>query len=331
MANSILLPHMWKDGTQMPVEEGTMPVSDTTGDYARGGFDRLRARKGNLFRVQDYLARFRFSCVQLLKAELPFSSSELEQAIRDLLQANDVKDAYICLSFWLGGHAIGLDLPQPAEKRQVRVAIFMHKMEQYYTTTPDVPEGAHVCITNVPRMDDRLIHPGAKVACKYPLADEIRDQYEHFAPTVPKYPFTDYATRSPCGSYLSELRAANVMGIQDNTLFVTHPDTCKLPGFTEDTAKRLAASIGMQVREVRMCPRTFFDLMDESLYGGTAAGLAGIGKVTDPASEWKKTFPVGEGTKTHRLMRFYLEAANDPNFVLPDLPGHLTPLSHLWE
>jgi branched-chain amino acid aminotransferase len=91
------------NGKFIPEEEARVSVLDRGFLYGDGLFETMRAYHGQAFRIDDHLERLYRSCREL-KLPLKIKREELKGAIGDLLEKNDLTEAYLRLTLTRGLH-----------------------------------------------------------------------------------------------------------------------------------------------------------------------------------------------------------------------------------
>ncbi len=117
------------NGTLTPIDQAVVPVSDLGLLRGYAIFDYLLARQGRPMFIDDYLTRLLRSA-QLLHINLPFSQEVLHQQVKELIAANDIREAGI--RFLVTGGA-SLDGYTPSSTPTV--AILAHPMPPFDPVT----------------------------------------------------------------------------------------------------------------------------------------------------------------------------------------------------
>lgn len=99
--------HVYVNGTIYPAEKAMVSVLDHGFLYGIGLFETLRVYGRRLFLWDAHYARL-CSGLLALKIEAPWSSAELAEAVLQMVDANDLTDAYVRLSVTAGPEGVGL-------------------------------------------------------------------------------------------------------------------------------------------------------------------------------------------------------------------------------
>ena len=104
-------PKVWLNGSLIPEAEARVSLFDRGYLYGDGLFETVRAYNGRVFRLGPPLERLHKGAAAI-GLSLPYSDSDISEAVETLLAANDLADAYLRLSISRG---IGLGPLPPAE------------------------------------------------------------------------------------------------------------------------------------------------------------------------------------------------------------------------
>jgi branched-subunit amino acid aminotransferase/4-amino-4-deoxychorismate lyase len=99
---------IWINGTLFDKQDAKISVYDHGLLYGDGVFEGLRSYAGNVFRLDEHLARL-WNSAKAILLEIPISREQLARAVNDTLKANGLKDAYIRLVVTRGAGTLGLD------------------------------------------------------------------------------------------------------------------------------------------------------------------------------------------------------------------------------
>ncbi len=106
---------IYLNGTFVPEEQATVSVFDHGLLYGDGVFEGIRSYNCNVFKLKEHLERLKASAKYIM-LDIPLSLDELEEAVIQTLQKNQLKDAYIRLVITRGKGDLGLapwKCPQP--------------------------------------------------------------------------------------------------------------------------------------------------------------------------------------------------------------------------
>jgi branched-chain amino acid aminotransferase len=95
--------------------------------YGDGVFEGIRSYGGKIFRLRQHLQRL-YDSAKAIRLEIPMSQEQLAQAIRQTLDLNGLKDAYIRVVVTRGAGSLGLD---PRKTSDPQVIIITDHIQLY--------------------------------------------------------------------------------------------------------------------------------------------------------------------------------------------------------
>ncbi|MBV8880194.1 MAG: aminotransferase class IV [Planctomycetaceae bacterium] len=135
---------VWLDGSFLPEEKATVPVTDRAFLHGRGLFETLRAYSGVPFRLDDHLSRLTVSAAHF---KMRFHPPDLDPVIRDLCDRNELDDAAIRITLSAEGRLLvtarprkplpqawydrGAEVMVAPWRRDARMALAGHKVTSY--------------------------------------------------------------------------------------------------------------------------------------------------------------------------------------------------------
>jgi len=147
---------VWLDGHLVDKQHATVPVYDHGLLYGDGVFEGIRVYNGRVFKLKSHLERLAASA-HAIHLTLHYTIREIEQAVRETVAANGLKDAYIRLVVTRGAGPLGLNpftCPKPATIVIVD-RITLYPEEMYI-------EGMPVIVAKRPRVPVECLDPAVK-------------------------------------------------------------------------------------------------------------------------------------------------------------------------
>ncbi|MBI4743643.1 MAG: aminotransferase class IV [Actinobacteria bacterium] len=89
--------YIYLNGTYVLKDEAKISVFDRGFLYGDGLFETMRSYDGKVFKLKEHLARL-FSSLYELDIKTQISKAQLEDAVYEILEVNNLKDAYIRLT-----------------------------------------------------------------------------------------------------------------------------------------------------------------------------------------------------------------------------------------
>ncbi len=147
---------VWLDGHLVDKQHATVPVYDHGLLYGDGVFEGIRVYNGRVFKLKSHLERLAASA-HAIHLTLHYTIREIEQAVRETVAANGLKDAYIRLVVTRGAGPLGLNpftCPKPATIVIVdRITLYPEDM---------YVEGMPVIVAKRPRVPVECLDPAVK-------------------------------------------------------------------------------------------------------------------------------------------------------------------------
>ncbi len=267
---------VWLDGQLLPLDQaGVSPLAHGL-HYGTGVFEGIRAyatpEGPAIFRLQDHLERMARGCAAIA---LPFDAAAAEQACLEVLEANELADAYLRpLAFFETG---GLGLDVHSLKARLLVAALPWKSHLGEAGSKGV-----AMLSSAWRRNSRHALPPLKLCGGY--VNSILAKREATGLGYDEALFMDRQGR------VVEATGENLFIVKGGRITANeHPDA--LPGITRDTVIVLtgAARKGLTRKEVLEA--------DEVFLTGTSAEVAAVARLD------QHTF--GPNPVTHALQASY--------------------------
>jgi len=247
------------DGKYYPKEEAKVSVFDHGFLYGDGVFEGIRAYSGNVFRLEEHLARL-YDSAKTIDLAVPITKEEMTAAIIETCKRNNLKEAYIRPIVTRGVGDLGLD-PRKCPKPSVIIVAV-----EWGAMYGDLYEKGLKAITvSVRRNPAEALPPNVK-SLNY--LNNILAKIEANCKGGDEAIFFD------TNGYVSEGSGDNIFVVK-NGVIITPPTLNNLRGITRMVAVEIAGSLGITVHERNM---GYYDLYcaDEVFVTGTAAEVAPI-------------------------------------------------------
>lgn len=260
--------HIWFNGTLVPWEQATVHVMTHALHYGSSVFEGIRCyatpRGPALFRATAHLERLRFSAA-VYRMSLIHAVSDLLEACKAVVRANDLTSAYLRPLVWRGYGSLGvLPLANPVE---VMVAALEWGA---YLGAGALERGVDAGGSSWARPAPNTIPAMAKAGGTY-LSSQLIALEAH------RHGYAEGIALDVAG-HVSEGSGENLFLVRDGVL-VTPPVAAQLlPGITRDAVRTLASSLGYEVREEAF-PREALYAADELFFTGTAVEITPIRSV----------------------------------------------------
>ncbi len=231
--------------------------------YASCVFEGERAYEGQIFKLNEHTERLFFSAKEM-GFEIPFTVEEINQASRDALEIQGLKDAYVRPVAWRGSEMMGVS----AQQNTINVAIAVWEWPSYFAPEERL-KGIRLDMAHYRRPDPATIPCFAKAAGLYMICTLSKHAAE--AKGYADALMLDYR------GHVAEATGANVFFIQDGVIHTPTPD-CFLDGITRQTVIGLAKQRQIEVVERTIEPEEMEDF-EECFLTGTAAEVTPVSEV----------------------------------------------------
>ncbi|MDX5978624.1 branched-chain amino acid transaminase [Vreelandella alkaliphila] len=293
---------IWQDGEWLAWREAKVHVFTHTLHYGMGCFEGVRAYEGEqgaaLFRVAEHTRRLAESA-HSLDIPIAFSEEALIEAQQECLRKNQLTNAYLKPTVFLGAEGLGLR----AKGLSTHVMIAAWDLGPYLS--PQATRcGLRALTSSWARHHVNISLCRAKTSGHYVNSMLALN-------TAVKAGFDETIMLDPEG-YVAEASAANVFLLRDGVLHTPEVTSC-LQGITRDSVIQLAReALGIEVRERRITRDELYTA-DEAFLTGTAAEILPLRELDGRrigvrAGALAVDAPIPDDSVTARLQRLYRQA-----------------------
>lgn len=297
---------IWFDGQLVPWREAQVHVLTHTLHYGMGVFEGVRAyhtdsRGTAIFRLEDHTNRL-FNSAKIVGMQMPFDRKTLNEAQRQVVRANNLREGYIRPLAFLGSEGMGLR----ADGLRTHVAVAAWEWPSYMSPEA-LEQGIRIRTSSITRHHVNITMCKAKATGNYTnsmmaLREALQDGYDEALLLDPE-------------GYVAEGSGENIFVVNRGVLYTPELTSC-LDGITRDTVIQLAHECGYEVREKRITRDEIY-IVDEAFFTGTAAEVLPIRELDNRV--------IGAGARgpiTTRLQQLYFDAvrgrlAAHPEWLAP--------------
>ena len=273
--------YIWFNGEFVKWGDAKVHVLTHGLHYASAVFEGERAYDGEIFKLTEHTQRLHDSA-KILGFKIPYSVEEIDEACRQLLEKQGMKDAYVRPIAWRGSESMGVS----AQNNRINLAIAIWEWPSYFDPEQKL-KGIRLDIAEYRRPDPRTAPSKSKAAGLYMICTISKHAAEAKG-------YAD-AMMLDWRGQVAEATGANIFFVKDGKLHTPTPD-CFLDGITRRTIIGLAKRRGIEVIERAIMPEELAEF-EQCFICGTAA------EVTPVAEIGQYTFTPGEITKV--LMEDY--------------------------
>ena len=256
---------IWFDGKLVPWQDAKIHVLTHGLHYASCVFEGQRAYGGEVFKLRQHTDRL-IQSGKTLDFTIPYSADTIDDACREVLEANKLTDAYMRPVAWRGSETISV----PARDNKVHLAIASWVWPSYFTMEEKL-KGIRLQWAKWKRPSPETIPCTAKAAGLYMIC------------TLSKHAAMDAgyadALMLDYRGLVAEATGANVFFVKGDEIHTPTPD-CFLNGITRQTVIELARRNGYKVVERHIKPEELADF-EECFLTGTAAEVTPVSEVGD--------------------------------------------------
>ena len=267
---------IWLNGALLPWAEARIHVLSHGLHYASCVFEGERLYGGRIFKLEEHTARL-FESASILGFELPFGETVINQACRDVVKENGLRNGYIRPFAWRGSEQMGVS----AQLTKINVAIAAWDWGAYYDPSQRM-KGIRLKLADYRRPDPQTAPVRSKAAGLYMICtlEKHKAEAEGFHDAL----MLDWRGQ------VAEATGANVFFVKGDVIHTPTPD-CFLDGITRRTVIDLARKNNFEVVERAIMPDEML-YFQECFITGTAA------EVTPVAQIGPYKFQPGDITKT---------------------------------
>jgi branched-chain amino acid aminotransferase len=256
---------IWFDGKLIPWRDAKIHVLTHGLHYGSCVFEGQRVYAGEVFKLTEHTERL-IASGKILGFDLPFSVTEIDEANRQVVKANNIVDGYLRPVAWRGSEMMGV----AAQASKIHVAIAVWQWPSYFSPEAKM-KGIRLQWSDWRRPDPATAPVHAKAAGLYMICTMAKHKAEGAG-------FDDSLMLDWRG-FLAEATGANLFLVQEGKIHTPLAD-CFLNGITRQTVIGLAKANGFEVIERRIMPEELAKT-DEVFLTGTAAEVTPVGQIGD--------------------------------------------------
>ncbi|MEM6984927.1 MAG: aminotransferase class IV [Pseudomonadota bacterium] len=279
-------------GELVPIDDAHISILDWGFLHSDATYDVVHVWNGSFFRLDDHIERF-FSGMGALRMEIPYSRSQVVEALCSCVVASGLRNAYVEMICTRGR-------PQPGSRdpRSCKNQFFAFAIPFVWVAQPG--DGLHLVISTRQRIPPESVDPRVK---NYHWLDLVMGQFEAFERGGETPAVVD------AQGHLTEGPGFNLFAVKDAVL--TTPAVGVLEGITRKSTMEIAARLGLAVVEGDLSQELALTA-DELFATSTAGGIMPITQIDARV--------VGSGAMgpvTQQVYDAYWAMHSDPHFTRP--------------
>ena len=279
---------IWLNGKLIDWKNANIHVLNHGLHYASSVFEGERAYKGKVFKSREHTERL-FEAAKTMDMVIPYDIDEILFAKNELLNSNNLSDAYVRPIVWRGSEMMAVS----AQTTKINVSIASWAWPSYFDPDQKM-KGIKLDIAKWRRPDPATAPVHVKAAGLYMICTLSKHEAEAKG-------YSD-ALMLDWRGQVAEATGANIFfKMPDGKLHTPKPD-CFLDGITRRTVISLASQLGIKTIERAMMPEEMKDA-EECFLTGTAAEVT-------PVSEIGGLYNFFPGETSFKLIESYSKLVN---------------------
>lgn len=254
---------IWLNGSMIPWRDAKLHVLSHALHYASAVFEGERVYGGSIFKLTEHTERLQ-SSAKLLDFDLPYSTEQIDEACRALVEKNGISDGYVRPIAWRGSGMMGVS----AQQAGVNVAIAAWEWPSYFSPEARM-KGLRMQISDWRRPAPDTAPTASKAAGLYMICTLSKHKAEAAG-------YNDALMFDHRG-LIAEATGANIFFLMDDKLHTPTPD-CFLDGITRRTVIDLAKREGIEIIERHIEPHEMAQA-SEAFLTGTAVEVTPISEI----------------------------------------------------
>ena len=259
---------IWRNGNLIPWDEARIHVLSHVVHYGSSCFEGIRCYKtpqgSVVFRLKDHVRRLVESS-KIYRMDIPYDEASLTSAVVDTIRANRLEACYVRPVVLRGYGTLSVNpIGVPVE---TYIAVWEWGS---YLGADAVENGVDICVSSWARMAPNTFPAIAKAGGHYMNSQLIKMEAVHNG-------FAEGVALDAMG-YVSEGSGENLFLVRDGVIHTPSLAHSVLAGITRDSVMRIAADMGLTMREEAI-PREWLYIADELFFAGTAAEITPIRSV----------------------------------------------------
>jgi len=256
---------IWFNGNFVNWDDAKIHVMSHVVNYGSSVFEGIRCyntlRGSAVFCLLQHVQRL-MNSAKIYRMEVPYSASELSEAILNTIRENKMRECYIRPVIFRGYGEIGVSpLGSPVD---VVVAVWEWGK---YLGKEALELGVEVCVSSWTRIAPNTLPALAKAAANYMNSQLIKME-------AIKNGYSEGIALDTSG-YISEGSGENIFLIKDGIVHTPPLGSSVLPGITRNVVIKICQDLGLTVHQQAIA-REFLYIADEVFFTGTAAEVTPI-------------------------------------------------------
>ena len=249
---------IWINGQMVKWDDAKIHVMTHSLHYSGAVFEGERAYEGRIFKLAEHSKRL-IKSAELMNIKTPYSLSEINQATKDVLEKNGLKNAYIRPLMWRNSESLGVYNP----------TLTANLLILAQESNPTFKSGMKLIVSPWIKPAEDVMPPQSKSSAHYAMLSISQE--------LAKSQGYDDALILDSFDDIAECTTTNIFFGKDNEIVTPIADRF-LDGITRQTIIEMAKNLGFKVREVRL---TLEDIekYDTCFTTGTSSEIKGVSSI----------------------------------------------------
>ena len=255
---------IWFNGKTIDWGEANIHILNHGLHYASCVFEGERVYDGEIFKLEEHTERLFYSAKRM-GIKVPFSQEEINEASRNIINIQKVKNGYVRPVIWRGSEMMAIS----AQRNKIHVAIATWEWGSYFDPKLKL-NGIRLNISNWRRPAPNTIPWDTKAAGLYMICTLSKHEAEAQG-------YTDSLMLDHEGN-IAEATGANIFFKSHSEELITPIPDSFLDGITRREVIKIAKSKGLKVTERKILPDEMKNFVGCFLTG-TAAEITPVSQI----------------------------------------------------
>ena len=260
--------YIWMNGKLVKWDDATIHICSHVIHYGSSVFEGMRVYKtdkGSIcFRLREHSERL-LDSAKIYRMPMNYTAEEIDQAILDVVGANNMETCYVRPVAYRGYGTLGVD----PSSCPVDLAIAVWPWGKYLGDDA-LENGVSVCVSSWNRIAPNTMPAMAKAGANYMNSQLIKLE-------AISHGYVEGIALDIHGN-VSEGSGENIFLVRKGTLITPTFSASILPGITRRSVIKIAQDLGIKVIEQNI-PREALYLADEVFFTGSAAEITPISQI----------------------------------------------------
>jgi branched-chain amino acid aminotransferase len=246
---------IWVNGKFVPWDKGYVHVLTHSLHYAGAVYEGERAYNGKVFKLEEHTNRL-LKSAELMHLDVKYSAEEINQATKDVLEKNGLKNAYVRPLIWRGAESLGVC------SKGLSINLLILAVD----SNPKFVNGLKLQLGPWRKPSENSIPPQAKSSAHYAMMS--------ISQKIAQENGYDDALLLDSQGAVAESSVTNIFFVKNGELITPIADRF-LNGITRQTVFEMAKKLGIKAKEQRISLEEL-KTCESCFICGTSAEIKGV-------------------------------------------------------